>query len=402
MAAMVKQSLIIILCLISLMLGVSPAYALTKPEVRGEAAILIDVQSGQTIYAKNPDQVLPPASTTKIMTALLAIEKGKLSDPVVASPTMLNSKLVYGTQIYLEPGEVMSLDNLLYALLLNSANDAAVAIAEYIGGDVDTFVKLMNQKAKEIGAEHTTFKNPSGLNEEGHLTTARDLALITRTALKNPDFVRYVKTKSKVIPRSAENVPVEMFNENKLLWRDPSVDGVKTGYTTQAENCLVASATRNGRQIIGVILKSPGGEIYNDMQNLLDYGFNEYDNSVYKPSGTAISSMLVGKDTVDLILGSPIIVTSKKGEPAPVLRLNVIPLSFQVQEVEQGQILANLEVWQGQQLLQKIPLMAARKVSLPKSAGILKYSLVLIFIGVFILGLWTIARLSKRYQYPKR
>lgn len=399
---MVKQSFLIILCLISLMLGVSPAYALTKPEVRGEAAILIDVQSGQTLYAKNPDQVLPPASTTKIMTALLAIEKGKLTDPVIASPTMLNSKLVYGTQIYLEPGEVMSLDNLLYALLLNSANDAAVAIAEYIGGEVDTFVQLMNQKAKEIGAKHTTFKNPSGLNQEGHLTTARDLALITRTALKNPDFVRYVKSKSKVIPRSAENVPVEMINENKLLGRDPSVDGVKTGYTTQAENCLVASATRNGRQLIGVILKSPGGEIYNDMQNLLDYGFNEYDNSVYKPSGTAISSMLVGKVTVDLILGSPIIVTTKKGEPASVLRLNVIPLSFQVQEVEQGQILANLEVWQGQQLLQKIPLMAARKVSLPKSAGMLKYLFVLIFIGVFILGLWTIVRLSKHYQYPKR
>nr|WP_240986839.1 D-alanyl-D-alanine carboxypeptidase family protein [Acididesulfobacillus acetoxydans] len=255
----------------------SPVSAQTMkavPPIQGEAVYLMDLQSGQVLYAKNPEEKLNPASTTKIMTALLAIERGNLNDRVTASRTMLDSKIVYGTQIYLKPGERMSLKDLLYAVLLNSANDAAVAVAEHIGGNLPHFVDLMNKKAKEIGMVNTHFMNPTGLTEKGHFTTARDLALLARVAYQNPVFRQYVKTKIHTIPRAQTNVPTVMVNENKLLWQDPDVNGMKTGYTTAAENCLVATATRGGRELVGVILKAPGGELFSNMKELLNYGFS--------------------------------------------------------------------------------------------------------------------------------
>jgi len=190
------------------------------PQIRGESAYLIDVQSGQTLFMKNSDKPLAPASTTKIMTGLLAIERGNLNDMVTVSSTMLNNKVVYGTQIYLVPKEKLLLKDLLYAMFLNSANDASVAIAEHIGSDLPNFVNLMNQRALEIGATQTHFLNPSGLTETGHVTTAHDLALIARVAYQNPLFAEYVRTKSHTISRSKPDLPALMVNENKLLWRD--------------------------------------------------------------------------------------------------------------------------------------------------------------------------------------
>lgn len=332
------------------------------PEIHGEAACLIDVQSGQTLFSKNPDEPLAPASTTKIMTALLAIEKGNLNDTITASKTLLNNKIVYGTQIYLEPGETMSLRDLLYATLLNSANDAAVTIAEHIGGNLNNFVDMMNQRAKEIGAKNTHFLNPSGLNQSGHVTTAHDLALIARVAYQNPVFADYVRTKSHVISRSKSNVPVEMFNENKLLWQDPNVDGIKTGYTAVAENCLVASATKDGRPVIGVILKSPGREIYSDMESLLKYGFDKYNNIVYKPAGTVIATLPVNNTPVELVLDQPIYLTEMKGGQKPIVNLKVLPLFTGLNEVESGQTVAKVEVWNGNDQISVSPLKAASTV----------------------------------------
>ena len=333
------------------------------PQVHGEGAYLIDVQSGQTLFMKNPDEPLAPASTTKIMTGLLAIERGNLDDIVTASSTMLNNKLVYGTQIYLVPGEKVSLKDLLYAMFLNSANDAAVAIAEHIGNDLPNFVKMMNQRATEIGATQTHFLNPSGLTETGHVTTAHDLALIARVAYQNPLFAQYVRTKSHTISRSSSAVPTQMVNENKLLWRDSEVDGIKTGYTAVAQNCLVASVTRDGRQLIGVILKSPGREIYTDMQDMFDYGFTQFKDSVYKPSGSIISTIKVNNEPVNLILDRPIYYTQKLNEQAPVLNLKIIPNSTAaLASVKEGQVVANVEILNGETRLDNIPLKASRTV----------------------------------------
>ena len=335
-----------------------------EPQVRGEGAYLIDILSGQTIYMKNPDKPLAPASTTKIMTGLLAIERGNLNDIVTVSSTLLNNKLVYGTQIYLEPGDRMPLRDLLYALLLNSANDAAATIAEHVGSDLPNFVEMMNQRAREIGANQTHFLNPSGLTETGHVTTARDLALIARVAYQNPTFAEYVRTKSQTISRSKPDIPTLMVNENKLLWRDSTVDGIKTGYTAAAQNCLVASVTKDGRQFIGVILKSPGREIYTDMQAMFEFGFTQFKETIFKPSGSVISTMMVNNEPVNLILDRPIYMTQKLDEQNSGLNLRVIPSSSSpLSSVDEGQVVAQVEVLDGNTLVSTLPLKSARTIS---------------------------------------
>jgi D-alanyl-D-alanine carboxypeptidase (penicillin-binding protein 5/6) len=334
-----------------------------EPQIRGEGAYLIDVLSGQALYMKNPDKPLAPASTTKIMTALLAIERGNLDDIVTVSSTMLNNKIVYGTQIYLTPGETMHLKDLLYALLLNSANDAAVVIAEHIGGNLENFVKMMNERARELGATQTHFLNPSGLTETGQFTTAHDLAIIARAAIQNPTFAEYVRTRLHTIPRSNPDTPTLMVNANKLLGSDSSVDGIKTGYTAAAQNCLVLSATRNGRQLIGVILKSPGPEIYTDMQAMMDYGFTQFTNTVFKSSGAVISTIMVNNEPVDLIIDRPIYITQKINEISPGLNLRVRLISPNpLSSVTEGQVVAQVEVLDGQTLIDTLPLKTNRTI----------------------------------------
>ncbi|MDP4160233.1 MAG: D-alanyl-D-alanine carboxypeptidase family protein [Bacillota bacterium] len=374
------------------------------PQVRGEGAYLIDVKTGQTLFTKNPDKLLAPASTTKIMTGLLAIERGNLNDTITASSTMLNNKVVYGTQIYLRPGEKMLLKDYLYAMLLNSANDAAVAIAEHIGTDLPDFVGMMNQRAAEIGATKTHFLNPSGLTENGHVTTAHDLALIARVAYQNPLFAQYVRTKSHTISRSSTNVPTLMVNENKLLWRDSDVDGIKTGYTAAAENCLVASVTKDGRQFIGVILKSPGREIYTDMQDMFEYGFTQFKNTIYKPSGSVLSTITVKNESVNLIIDQPIYITQKINEQAPGLNLRIIPTNTDVlNSVEEGQVVAKAEILDGEAVLNSFPLKASRTVSPPQVQNKSLYSSFipliagLILIGIFI-TLFNRKRYATRYK----
>ncbi|WP_434512465.1 D-alanyl-D-alanine carboxypeptidase family protein [Desulfitobacterium sp. AusDCA] len=358
--------------------NVPPAYALASsapPEIHGTGAYLIDVQSGQTLYSKNGDLQLQPASTTKIMTGLLAIENGKLDDVVTLSSTLLNYQIVYGTRIYLEPGEQMTLRNLLYALMLNSANDAAVGIAEYIGGDLPHFVSMMNEKAKSLGLKDTTFKNPSGLTDNGHVTTAHDLARIAQAAYANATFRDYIQTQRYTIPRSKPNVPTEMINENKLLGKDSYINGMKTGYTAAAQNCLVASASKDGRDLIGVILQSPGREIYTDMENLLDYGFTQFQTTEFKPSGSALSQLQIGKEQVNMLLEKPILTTHKLGEAntEPILKIN--STSANLTQVNKGQVIGNVEVWDENEKLMDIPLVADRTISpTPVNQGLFKTS----------------------------
>lgn len=362
------------------------------PDITGEAAYLIDVQSGQTLYSKNGDKLMHPASTTKILTGLLAIEHGNLDEIVTASETMLNYKVCYGTRIYLEPGEQLTLRDMLYALLLNSANDAAIAIAEHIGqGDMANFTYLMNQKVRELGLKNSTFKNPSGLTEEGHLTTAHDLARIAQAAYANSTFREFIITKSQVIPRDKENVPIEMFNENKLLWRDPTITGMKTGYTSAAGNCLVASASRDGRDLIGVILKSPGKAMYSDMQALLDYGFEQFNTIEYKKAGEVIHQIQVQDEIVNLITEEDIWITEKKDNSLPKPTIKILPIAEELAEVTAGQIITHLEVWEGEEKLASIPLVADRTVEAPSledentSLGLV-FGLSLIFSGGLLFG----------------
>lgn len=392
---------------ISMTMSVVPALAKdspsNEPQIRGEGAYLIDVLSGQTLYMKNPDKPLAPASTTKIMTGLLAFERGNLNDTVTVSSTMLNNKLVYGTQIYLVPGEKMPLKDLLYALLLNSANDAAVTIAEHIGGDLPNFIDIMNQRAREIGANQTHFLNPSGLTEAGHSTTAHDLALIARVAYQNPMFAEYVRTKSYAISRSKPNVPTQMVNENKLLWRDSTVDGIKTGYTAAAQNCLVASATKNGRQLIGVILKSPGREIYTDMQGMFDYGFTQFKETIFRPAGSIIATIMVNEAPVELILDRPIYMTQNINEQSSVLNLRVKPTSSgPLNSVNAGQVITQVEVLEGDTLVNTLPIVSAQTIVPPAAKSSVQSNYLAWLRGFMLLGVVLLLFIGKKIYSDRR
>ena len=244
-----------------------------SPDISAKAAIVIDQDTGRILFEKNINKKLPMASTTKIMTLLLAIEKGNLKDIVTVSQKACS---VGGSSIWLSPGEKIDLESLLYGLMLNSGNDAAVAIAEHIGGNLDNFIKMMNEKAKQIGALNTNFVTPSGLDIgiDNHYTTAYDLALITKYAFQYPLFSKIVSTKEKTIPWEGKEWNRYLRNKNKLLWIYEGADGVKTGYTNKAGRCLVSSATRNGYRFIAVVLNS--NPMWEDSMKILDYCFSNY------------------------------------------------------------------------------------------------------------------------------
>lgn len=328
------------------------------PEIVGQAGLVMDVLTGKVLYEKNAHSPFEPASTTKIMTAILALEKGNLSDIVVTSEEPLR---VDGSRIYLEEGEKLTLEQMLYGMMLNSGNDAAVAIAEHIGGDIESFVKMMNAKAREIGAYHTTFVNPSGLPDEGHLTTAYDLALISRYALLNlPKFRKIVSTKTLEIPWQAEEWDRQLINLNKLLWNYEGADGVKTGYTSTAGRTLVASATRDGWQLISVVLKSDAN-IWSDSMALLDYGFENFEikNLVGKNSDVAEEDVKYG-DPVKLVTKDGLTSVVKKND-LPISKKLVINQDIKA-PVSKGEVLGQLIFYQGEEQLGSVNLIAANDV----------------------------------------
>ena len=244
---------------------------LDEPHTDARAAVLIEAESGAVIWSKNENLRLPMASTTKIMTALTALE---LFSPDTLLTVDVAAVGAEGSSIYLSAGEKLTLEQLLYALLLESANDAALAIAIGLCGSVDAFADCMNRKARELGLTDTHFVNPHGLDAEAHYTTAFELAYVTREALKNPLFARIVSTRRASIPLGENDEGRLLINHNKLLRTYPDCVGVKTGYTTRSGRCLVSAATRDGVTLIAVTLNASGDwQAHTDM---LEYGFSRY------------------------------------------------------------------------------------------------------------------------------
>ena len=240
------------------------------------AAVLIDQDSGTVLYEKNADQPMPIASITKVMTLLLtfeAIHDGRLTldTPV---PVSEHAYHMGGSQIWLEPGEQFTLDEMIKAICVSSANDAAVAVAELVGGSEPAFVQQMNARAAELGMEHTTFHNACGLDTEGHLSTARDVAIMSRTILTTcPEVLHY----TGIWTDSLRGGQTQLVNTNKLLRRYNGITGLKTGTTSGAGVCISASATRDGLSLIAVVLGAPSSkERFADATTLLDYGFGAY------------------------------------------------------------------------------------------------------------------------------
>lgn len=254
---------IILICLLFFCAS-CPAYAI---DVSADSACLICADTGEIIYAKNEKERRTMASTTKIMTGILALENSEPSEIVAVSK---NAERQEGTSIYLREGERISMTDLVYGLMLNSGNDAAVAIAEHVSGSVDEFAKKMNEKAAEIGAKNTSFKNPNGLDSEGHYTTAYDLALIGAYAMKNDKFREIVGTKSKTGRLDGGQI-LYFSNHNKLLNMYDGAVGIKTGFTKASGRCLVSAAEREGVMLIAVTLNAP--DDWNDHKKMLDFGF---------------------------------------------------------------------------------------------------------------------------------
>ena len=262
---------------------VSPSSSAPGPSLSCEAAILIEWQTGAILCSKNAFRRMYPASITKMMTALLAVEQGRLEDPVEVSREAAGQP---GSSMYLKEGDVFSLEDLLFGLMLNSGNDAAWAIAEHIGGTTGRFSGMMNERAREIGAINTRFRNPHGLTDPDHYTTAFDLALIARTCLKHPYFKRLVATKEKDVIDARQEVRIRLANTNRLLWAYLGADGVKTGTTESAGQCLVASATRDGMRLLAIVLDAY--DRWADAAELLDYGFANYRVARVAQAGEAL------------------------------------------------------------------------------------------------------------------
>lgn len=238
----------------------------TKSSISAISAALYLPETKTFVYSKNSNKQMPMASTTKIMTALVALDKAELDETVAVDDSAIG---IEGSSAYLRHGDVLSMEELLYALLLQSANDAAVAIACHIGGSLSGFVDLMNEKATEIGLSNTHFTNPHGLDHEDHYTTAEDLAILAAVALENPTFKMITSTYKKSFV--SEERCRTYFNHNKLLLRYDGCIGVKTGYTKRSGRCLVSAAERDGLCYIGVTLNAPND--WNDHQAMLDQGF---------------------------------------------------------------------------------------------------------------------------------
>ena len=339
-------------------------FALPDFDVPCRAALLIDLSSGTVLYEKEPDTPMPIASITKVMALLLtfeAIEAGKVSlqDTVPVSDHAYN---MGGSQIWLEPGETFTLDEMIKAICVSSANDAAVAVAEFIGGSEPAFVEQMNQKAAALGMANTTFKNACGLDEEGHLSTARDVAIMSREMLlKHPQITGY----TTIWMDTLRGGTTQLLNTNKLLKRYQGITGLKTGTTSGAGVCISASASRDGLDLLAVVLgAASSGERFDAATALLDYGFANFENAAAPAPENAPASLPVtggARETVGLRYAAPEKLLVKKGEGASLSAVLELPQTLAAPLAE-GQQVGTVTVYSGETALGAWPVTAAEEV----------------------------------------
>ncbi|NLI92214.1 MAG: D-alanyl-D-alanine carboxypeptidase [Peptococcaceae bacterium] len=342
--------------------NVSPVKA-ANIETSAESAILIDAATGRILYEKESHKELAPASVTKLMTMLVAAEavesgKGKLKDIVTASE---NACSLGGSQIYLEPGEKFSLEEMLISIAVGSANDACVAVAEHLYGSHEEFVEAMNNKAKELGLNNTHFVNAYGLPAKGHYTSAYDLAILGREALKHPLITKLTSIKEYDLRHGQ----FKLWNTNKLLWWYEGTDGFKTGWTQEAKYCLASTVKRDGLRLICVVMGVPEARgHFSESMKIYNYGFAKYMYKEFAPAGSKQGETVVykgSKPIVELVAKSPVGVCVEKGKDKNCW--TEIKLSKQVNApVTQGQKLGEIIIHCGQEELGKIDLLAKENV----------------------------------------
>lgn len=316
------------------------------PAVWAESAVVLDIDSGTFLYSKNMDTAKYPASITKIMTTLLAIENSRLDERVTFSNHAIYGIERNSSHIGIRPGEILSMEECIYGMMLASANEVCLAVAEHIGGSVDGFVEMMNQKATELGCTNTHFTNPNGLPDEQHYTTAHDMALIAQAAYKNEKFREVIQTKVSSIPTTNMCGEIRWFQNHHKMILDgeffyDGCTGGKTGFTQAALNTLVTYAEKNGRRLVCVSLRTNGRQIYTDTAALLNYGFDNFQNiTLYCRENNIASDMLypsiffrqpmtVDKMRSDCILTLPISVTQDQVNYTSYMTKGIITHDYQ-------------------------------------------------------------------------
>ena len=326
-----------------------------------QSAILIDGHTGKVLLEHNSYQKRGMASTTKIMTALVAIESGKLDDIVTVSST---AACVEGSSMWLKSGEKISVESLLYGLMLNSGNDAATALAEYVGGDIPHFAQMMTNKAKALGLENTCFANPHGLDNENHYTTAYDLAQITRYALSNKKFAEIVSTKTKKVEWADNEWDRSLRNHNKMLTMYQGADGVKTGFTKKCGRCLVSSATRDNLQLIAVTLNAPND--WQDHSEMLDFGFSKYKYKKVINKGDYMKTLPVlngVSDSISLYASADVELAITDKEENSIKTVYNIPENVTA-PIEIDQKIGSADVFLNDKLVAKVDLFCDSTVSI--------------------------------------
>lgn len=361
-ALLVSWTMVLTLAVPTVVWGKEPAPAKTITDMAPSArsAILMDADSGTVIYEKNSNVALPPASITKIMTMLLvmeAIDEGrlKMTDKVQTSEYAAS---MGGSQIFLEPGEEMSVEEMLKGIALASGNDASVALAEKLGGSEQQFVVMMNEKAQQIGMKNTKFVNCNGLPAEGHVSSANDIALMSRELLKYEGITKFTGLYQDYLRKDSPK-PFWLVNTNKLVRFYTGADGLKTGFTSEAKFCLSATARRDNLRLIAVVMGEPNTKTRNaEVSHLFDYAFAQYTNvSIYK-KGDPIGTLTVQKGKVDkvpLVAKHSYSVLLKKGDAGKGIRHELVLDPSIKAPIEIGQPIGKLVVYRGDEVLSEFP-----------------------------------------------
>ena len=387
-----------IILLFNIFILFSISYAEIDFNINSSSAILINAKNGEVLYEYNAHDKSYPASTTKVLTALLALEnEDDYSKEIIPSHYAIYSVPVGSSIAYFSEGENLTFEQVMYGLLLPSGNDAANIIAEEISGSISNFVSLMNERAKELGAKNTNFANPSGSHDNNHYTTAYDLSLFAKEALKHDLFRQIISTTSYTMPSTNRSSTERTFtNTNKLISPNHQyyyeyATGMKTGYTSSARNCLISSASRNGVELIAVVLggtTTPDNKsaIYTDSRNLLDYGFSRYEKTLIARSGDVIKNIepkrskndeiltVVLKDNVHMI---------HKTDESPEFTTQINLAEDLTAPINEDAVVGSIEFYSGNELIAKSSLLAGNSVEKEPWYSV-AFRIILTIIKIFI------------------
>lgn len=331
------------------------------------SAVLMDAATGAVLFEKNSHEKLPPASVTKVMTMLLimeAVDSGKVTwkDKIRCSDYAAS---MGGSQIFLQPGEEMTLEDMFKGIAVASANDAAVAVAEHLAGSEDEFVRLMNERATELGLKDTHFSNVNGLPVDNHYTTAHDIAVMSRELLKHEAVTKFTSLFQDYLRKDSEK-PFWLVNTNKLVRFYNGMDGLKTGFTSEAKYCLSATAKRGGFRVVAVIMGAPTSPSRNaQISQMMDYAFANYKSEVLFQKGQAVQNVAIDKGDVaqlPIIASDTIGILMKKGEKADGFQREVVLNDIQA-PVKKGQVVGQVVIRKNGQEVARTDLIAAQDVA---------------------------------------